>query len=394
MTTQPTRPTRYVLVSGLCGLSWAAGFRGWMAELAAGTSESTFTWLTLVLVLLPGLVIGVLLGWSAYRRREGRRGSRWLVCAPVLFAVALLDPAIFRGLITNGTGGGSLIVIATALSLGYAVSRRHWSIGRAACAVVAAFGLLVIWGIGGMAAPTSTPRGLWVSLYGFVFVVLFGLAAVLPHPPTRRPSGPVGWVALGALCGLAWACGLREFMVQVAGEGSQIHWVDTFGFILLPGAVIGGLLGWAEHLRRTGRRPGWLWLSPLLFAAILFSNPFDLAGILDNGVGGGAIGVPVIAMLGGYAVSGRGPAWCRVLAGLAFLSGFGTWLLVATDVGGPSFSLTTAHGLWASTLYESLLVLFALAASVPHLAPVEAAGTGGALPARSSPSRSGRVRAR
>jgi hypothetical protein len=54
---------------------------------------------------------------------------------------------------------------------------------------------------------------------------------------------------------------------------------------------------------------------------------------------------------------------------------------VATDVGGPSFSLTTAHGLWASALYESLLVLFALAASVPHSAPVNT-GAGGTVPAQ------------
>ncbi len=84
-------------------------------------------------------------------------------------------------------------------------------------------------------------------------------------------------------------------------------------------------------------------------------------------------GVPVIAMLGGLAVPGRGPVWGRTLAGLAFAAGFVSWLLVATDVGGPSFSLTTVHGLWASSLYESLLVLFALAASVPHRAPVDTA---------------------
>jgi hypothetical protein len=38
------------------------------------------------------------------------------------------------------------------------------------------------------------------------------------------------------------------------------------------------------------------------------------------------------------------------------------------------------HGLWASTLYESLLVLFALAASVPHSAAVNT-GAGDTVPA-------------
>ena len=382
-TSAPRAATRYLVVGGLCGLAWAAGLRGWMAELAAGGSESKVTWMTLVLVLLPGTIIGALLGWSAYLRSKGVRGSRWLVFSPVLFASALLDPEIFYGLITDGTGAGALIVIATALSIGYVLSRHRWSIRRTACAVVAALGLLLIGGMGGMAAPMSTARGAWVSLYGFVLVLLFGLSSVLPHPPTRRTLGSRGWIALGTLCGLAWACALREFMAQVVGDDSEVQWVNTFAFILLPGAAIGALLGWAEHLRRTGGRPRWRWLAlaPLLFAAILFSNPLDIGGLLEDGVGGGAIGVPVIAMLGGYAVSGRGLAWPRRLSGLVFLAGLVTWLVVATDVGGPSFSLTTVHGLWASALYESLLVLFALAASVPHCAPVHT-GAGGTVPAQ------------
>jgi hypothetical protein len=232
-TNAPHAATRYLVVGGLCGLAWAAGLRGWMAELA-GASGSNVTWLTLVLVLLPGTIIGALLGWSAYLRSKGVRGSRWLVFSPVLFASALLDPEIFHGLITDGSGGGALIVIATTLSIGYVLSRRRWSIRRTACAVVAALGLLLIAGMGGMAAPMSTARGAWVSLYGFVLVLLFGLASVLPHPPTRRTLGSRGWIALGTLCGLAWACALREFMAQVAGVDSEVRWVNTFGFILLP----------------------------------------------------------------------------------------------------------------------------------------------------------------
>jgi hypothetical protein len=197
-TSGPRAATRYLVVGGLCGLAWAAGLRGWMAELAAGGSGSNVTWLTLVLVLLPGTIIGALLGWSAYLRSKGVRGSRWLVFSPVLFASALLDPEILYGLITDGTGAGALIVLATTLSIGYVLSRRRRSIRRTACAVVAALGLLLIGGMGGMAAPMSTARGAWVSLYGFVLVLLFGLASVLPHPPTRKTLGSRGWnISLG-----------------------------------------------------------------------------------------------------------------------------------------------------------------------------------------------------
>jgi hypothetical protein len=49
---------------------------------------------------------------------------------------------------------------------------------------------------------------------------------------------------------------------------------------------------------------------PLLLAAILFSEgPLGVLGIFEDGLGGGAIGVPLYAMAGGYAISGRGPRW-------------------------------------------------------------------------------------
>jgi hypothetical protein len=86
---------RYVTVGGLCGLTWAASLRGWMVELAQGEASSSVTWLTFALLLLPGLAIGVLLGWSAYLRSTGTPGIRWLIFTPALFATALLDPEIF-----------------------------------------------------------------------------------------------------------------------------------------------------------------------------------------------------------------------------------------------------------------------------------------------------------
>ena len=362
--------TRCVAVGAILGLTWAAGVRGWMAELARGDSVSEVSRMTPVLVLLPGMLIGALLGWSAYLRSAGRQGSPWLAYSPALFAAALFDPEILHGLVTDGTGGGALIVVATALCIGDAVSRRGWSWRRVGCGLAGAAGLAMIWGIAGMAAPAGTPRGTWVSLYGATFVLLLGLAAVLPHPPTRGPLGTPALIGLGALCGLAWACALREFMAQVAAEESGVEWGLTFGYILLPGAVIGGLLGYAEARRRRGRRPRWpLVCSPLLFAAVLVPGLLDIDSMLEDGIGGGALGVPLFAMMGGLAVTGSARVWARALAGLGFAAGFTTWLLVASDVGGTAFSLDTVHGIWVSTLYESLLVTFALGAAVPHRLP-------------------------
>jgi hypothetical protein len=169
--------------------------------------------------------------------------------------------------------------------------------------VVASLGLLLLGFMGTMAAPLSTARGAWVCLYGLTLVFLLCLASVLPYRPVRPPRGAASWAALGAVCGLAWACALRSFMAEVAGADSGVEWGLTFGYILLPGAVIGGLLGWAEFLRRTSGGPARhrLAYAPLLFAAVLVPGLFHPASFLEDGIGGGAIGVPVIAMLGGTA---------------------------------------------------------------------------------------------
>jgi hypothetical protein len=140
-------------------------------------------------------------------------------------------------------------------------------------------------------------------------------------PDTRAR---VSLLLLGALVGLAWACGLRGVMAEVAGDDSGVDGVMTFGYILLPGVVTGLLLGWAEHLRASGGRPGWRWLAlaPLTFTAVLFSEgPLGFLGIFEDGLGGGAIGVPLYGIVGGYALSGRGPVWGRAACGLLGVHG-------------------------------------------------------------------------
>jgi hypothetical protein len=188
--------------------------------------------------------------------------------------------------------------------------------------------------------------------------------------PTRTGPGGPGLVLVGGVCGLAWAAGLRGFMAQIT-DVSSVSWSGTFGYILLPGLAIGMLLGWAEHLRRTGGRRGWRWLalSPLLFAAILFSEgPLGVLGIFENGLGGGALGVPLYAMAGGYAVSGRGPRWGRVLCGALALTAIPIWALTVESFAGPDLAVTTARGLWVAIYYYAFLAVFSLAAAIPHRA--------------------------
>ena len=114
-----------------------------------------------------------------------------------------------------------------------------------------------------------------------------------PMRVTADRSRGLSLVLVGGLFGLAWAAGMRGFMAQIVQGDSSVSWSGTFGYILLPGLLVGLLLGWAEHLRRTGgeRRWRWLALSPVLFAAVVFSEgPLGVLGIFEDGLGGGAIG--------------------------------------------------------------------------------------------------------
>ena len=195
-----------------------------------------------------------------------------------------------------------------------------------------------------------------------------------PMRVTDDQNRRVVLVLLGGLCGLAWAAGMRGFMAQLVQEDSSVSWSGTFGYILLPGLLIGLLLGWAEHLRRSGGRRRWRWLalSPLLFAAILFSEgPLGVLGLFDDGLGGGAIGVPLYAMAGGYAISGRGPRWGRLAGGLLALTAVPIWALTVESFAGADLAVTTPRGLWVAVYYYSFLALFMVAAAIPHRRAVD-----------------------
>lgn len=190
------------------------------------------------------------------------------------------------------------------------------------------------------------------------------------------PAGPkvlgfersaVTSTVLGGVCGLAWAAGFRGFMAEVAGSGSGVEWAGTFIWVLFPGVITGVLLGWADYIRRTGGRRGWRWLalSPLVFSTVLFSRPLDMGSMFAGGIGGGALAVPLFAIAGGYALSGRGPVWGRVAAGLIALAPIPVWAMVATLVG-PGLGLDTPRGAWVALYFWSFLAVLAAACAIPH----------------------------
>ncbi|MEJ2885674.1 hypothetical protein [Actinomycetospora aeridis] len=141
----------------------------------------------------------------------------------------------------------------------------------------------------------DTPRGAWHAVLLVALVAVAGLAVLgLAGAPPR--TGPA-LVAAGVVGGIAWGAALRGFMATVAGSASEVTWLGTFGFILLTSAVVGGLLGYAEHRRRRGRPGRRLTLVPLIFAV----DPTALLLVLP-------------AMAGGWALAGRGTPRGRRLA--------------------------------------------------------------------------------
>ena len=195
-----------------------------------------------------------------------------------------------------------------------------------------------------------------------------------PPEAAARPQTPVacGWAfgAIGTLAGIAWAAALRSYMWQISPI-PHVDWAGTFVAILLPGAVCGTLLGVAEARRRAGvvRGVGWFALAPLTFAVATLALPGALGLFLATGQGGGAIGVPLIGIAGGFALGHRGRRWVRIVVGVLALVLIGGTIATVPGVGGAALALTTPRGAWVAVLVGSLLAVFALAASIPFRRP-------------------------
>ena len=195
-----------------------------------------------------------------------------------------------------------------------------------------------------------------------------GMSPMLVESPPRLRSSTVagrslGLIALGGICGLAWSASLRGWMTQLAGAESSFTWTGTFLLVLLPGVLVGGLLGWGEALRQLGGRRRWQWLAlaPALFL-IALADPQIFSALIQTGFGGGAIGVVLVGLLGGYALAPRGPAWSRVAAGIFAMAGIAISGFMTSGVQ----PIATAHGAWAAVYLPSLLLVFCVACSIPH----------------------------
>ena len=91
-----------------------------------------------------------------------------------------------------------------------------------------------------------------------------------------------------------------------------------------------------------------------------------MLSILEDGLGGGAIGVPLYGMLGGYALSGRGPHWARIVSGAVALTAIPIWALTVTSFAGPGLAVDTPRGAWVAVYHWSFLAVLMLTCAIPH----------------------------
>jgi hypothetical protein len=199
-----------------------------------------------------------------------------------------------------------------------------------------------------------------------------------------RPS-VAACVAVGVISGIAWSAAFRAYMSEIAGGGSRIEWYGTFVAILGAGLITGALLGLAEYFRRTGGRRHWRWLAlaPLAFAILPLTLPDALLALVTQGLGGGAVAVAIIAIAGGFAVSGRGSLWARIACGVLSLAMIGGLVAAVPTVGGIRLALDQPRGVWVATLGASCVLVLCLVSSIPfrRVVPVTAAATATGTPA-------------
>ncbi len=350
-----------IVIGAVIGLTWSAALRGWAVQLAG--EESSLTWQGLGSVMLPGAFAGALLGYAADAR--GREGApqRMVVWAALLLLAAMLGSALPA--LPTGTPGVVVVMVATGLCIGDVLTHWRFSLRTVLGGTVAASGTVAITILTTMTVPITTARGTWVCLFAISLVLVLGLASTLPHKAPQLPGpGATGYVGIGLLCGLAWACALRSFMAAIAGPESQVAWLNTVVWILLMGAIAGALLGRAEYRRSMGSPRPALTAAPLLFAGVLLPGLMNPTSMFEAGIGGGALGVPLLGMAGAYGLAGT-RTWARAVCGSLFLAGMVLWVMVAPAVGGGTFALNTARGLWATILFLGLLITLALAATIP-----------------------------
>ncbi len=88
-------------------------------------------------------------------------------------------------------------------------------------------------------------------------------------------------------------------------------------------------------------------------------------------------GVCGLAWAAGYALSGRGRLWGRLVCGTLAMTAIPLWAMTVTGFGGPGLAVATPRGLWVARYYWSFLAVLGLACAIPHRAVTDAGSQAG-----------------
>ena len=185
---------RGTLLGAGLGLTWGAGWRGWMAVLAG--EGSRFTWSgTFAGVLLPATLVGAALGWAEHVRRSGDADPRrWTALTPLLFvALPALVQADFVAQLRTGLGTGAIGTALIGMLGGYAIAGRgpRWAILLARLLMAALVAATIAGAFLAAAEPrqgAKTPSGAYLALTFLAFCSLLAWACAIPHLPAPSHS--------------------------------------------------------------------------------------------------------------------------------------------------------------------------------------------------------------
>ncbi|MCB1246917.1 MAG: hypothetical protein KDB69_06615 [Acidimicrobiia bacterium] len=152
----------------------------------------------------------------------------------------------------------------------------------------------------------------------------------------------------------------------------MVTWSGTFLLILLPGLAVGGMLGYAEHVRRTTQLPHARWLvwAPMVLAIGVGIDVVMRGPTVEQGLGQiiGGVVISALPVSGAYAIAGH-RKWLRVVCAALALSPIPLWILKATDIGGPSLGLTEPKGAWVAIYLWSFVAVIVIATTIPLRIP-------------------------
>jgi hypothetical protein len=162
-------------------------------------------------------------------------------------------------------------------------------------------------------------------------------------------------------------------MVTLVGDESIVTLRGTVLGLVLPSAVVGGLLGVAVALHKRGQHQPALIASPLILALAPLALPGAIGQLVATGQGSGAVGMVSLAMLGAFGLTGQ--SWWRRLAAVGGLAP-----AVAIWVGPPmrpEIARSTPLGIISAASFSLLYLMLVYACSLPmskerRVRPVEA----------------------